>query len=185
MASLPNAKRVTYEEWLQMPIVRDVREEVVDGEIRIMPLNKWNHTLIVGNVRRALEEQLDRREFLVVAENFGLIIRKAPLTSRNPDLAVFRKSTIVERDGYIHSAPQLIVEVLSPRNRLRDREQLRRDYSSIGVPEYWVITPEERTVEVFYLENGQLRTAALLAEGALEPREFPSVQVDIHRFWPD
>ncbi len=168
-----------------MPVIRNGREEVVNGEIRIMPPNKWNHASIVGNVRRALEAWLDRREFLVVVEDFGLIIRKAPLTSRNPDLAVFRKSTIVERDGYIHSAPQLIAEVLSPRNRLRDREELRRDYSSIGVPEYWVITPEERTVEVFYLEDGQLRTAALRAEGMLEPREFPGVRVDMAGMWAD
>jgi hypothetical protein len=33
MASVSNAQRVTYEEWLQMPIVEDAIEEVVDGEI--------------------------------------------------------------------------------------------------------------------------------------------------------
>src|SRR5215471_16488452 len=122
MASLPHPKTVTYEEWLQMPVVRDAIEEVVDGEIRIMPPNKWNHTLIVRKVRRALEVQLDEQQFLVIAENFGLIIRKAPFTSRVPDLAVFRTNTLIQRDGYIHSAPQLIVEVLSPSNRLRNRE---------------------------------------------------------------
>ena len=37
---------------------------------------------------------------------FGLVIRKQPLTSRVPDLAVFELSAIVEQDGYIHSAPQ-------------------------------------------------------------------------------
>lgn len=127
-----------------MPIVRDAIEEVADGEIRIMPPNKWN-----------------------------------------PDLAVFRKSTIVERDGYIHSAPQLIVEVPSPSNRLGDREELRRDNSSLGVPEYWVITPEERSEYVFHLEHGELRRAAVRTEGMLKPREFPNVQVDISRIWPD
>ena len=37
MASLPNPQTVTYEEWLRMPEVTDAIEEVVDGEIRIMP----------------------------------------------------------------------------------------------------------------------------------------------------
>src|SRR5947209_62628 len=146
MASLPHPKTVTYEEWLQMPVVRDAIEEVVNGEIRIMPPNKWKHAGIVRRVRRDIESQLDDREFLVVTENFGLIIRKAPLISRVPDLAVFRKSSIVERDGYIHSAPQLIVEVLSPSNRLRSREELRRDYSTLGVPEFWIVSPDDRTV---------------------------------------
>ena len=34
---LPNPRAVTYEEWLRMPEVEEGREEVVNGEIRIMP----------------------------------------------------------------------------------------------------------------------------------------------------
>jgi Uma2 family endonuclease len=185
MASLPHPGTVTYEEWLRMPVVRDAIEEVVDGEIRIMPANKWSHTLIVENVRDGLVAQLDRSEVLVVVANFGLIIRKSPLICRVPDLAVFRKSTIVERDGYIHSAPQLIIEVLSPSNRLRSREELRQHYSAIGVPEFWVAWPEDRTIEVLYLEGGELCTSVVLKDGILKPREFPHVQIDIARIWPD
>ena len=119
MASLPNPQTVTYDQWLRMPEVTDAIEEVVDGEILIMPPNKWNHTLIIENMRDALAAQLDRHEFRVVVAVFGLVIRKAPLTSRVPDVAVFLKSTIIEQDGYIHSAPQLVVEVLSPGNTRR------------------------------------------------------------------
>ena len=38
MATTP--KIVTYEEWLAFPAVEDAIEEVVNGEIRIMPPNK-------------------------------------------------------------------------------------------------------------------------------------------------
>ena len=75
----------------------------------------------------------------MVVEQFGLIIRRAPLTSRVPDLAVFEKSTIVEKDGYIHSAPQLVVEVLSPSERAESIEEKLADYASLGVPEAWVV----------------------------------------------
>ena len=37
MATLTKSKTVTYEEWLRMPEVTDAIEEVVNGEIRIMP----------------------------------------------------------------------------------------------------------------------------------------------------
>jgi hypothetical protein len=40
-------KPVTYEEWLEMPVVADATEEVVNGEIRIMPPPKITHTLVV------------------------------------------------------------------------------------------------------------------------------------------
>ena len=185
MASLPNPQTVTYEEWLRMPEVTDFIEEVVDGEILIMPPNKWEHALIARNICKALDAQLDAREALVLDTSFGLVIRKAPLTSRVPDLAVFLKSTIVEQDGYIHSAPQLVVEVLSPGNTRRERERKLADYASLGVPEMWVVSPEARTVEVLYLENGFLRSAQALTQGVLEPKHFPNVQIQIAGIWPD
>ena len=185
MASLPNPQTVTYEEWLRMPEVTDFIEEVVDGEIRIMPPAKWKHALIVANLHDALVAQLSRREVQVVNGSFGLVIRKAPLTSRIPDLAVFLKSTIVEQDGYIHSAPQLVVEVLSPGNTRRERERKLADYASLGVPEIWVVSPEARTVEVLYLESGFLRSAQALTQGVLQPKNFPGVQIQIAEIWPD
>jgi Uma2 family endonuclease len=153
MASLPKSGIVTYEEWLRMPEVQDAIEEVVNGEIRIMPPNKWNHAIIVQRLFRALTAQLDQRHILIVIANFGLIISKSPLTSRVPDLAVFDLSTLVGQDGYIHSAPQLAVEVLSPANTRREREEKLNDYAAIGTPGVWVISPEARTVEVLVLET--------------------------------
>ena len=185
MASLPNSKTVTYEEWLRMLEVRDAIEEVVNGEIRVMPVPKWNHGEVVESLQYSLNSQLDRRTFRVVATNFGLIICKSPLTSRVPDLAVFERSTIIEQDGYIHSAPQLVVEVLSPANSRREREEKLADYASLGVPEVWVVSPEARTVEVLYLEDGFLHSEQILARGVLTPRLFPAVSIDIAHIWPD
>ena len=78
MASLPNSKTVIYEEWLRMPEVSDAIEEVVNGEIRIMPAASWKHQRIVELTGRALERQLDTARFSF-ARDFGLSIRKAPV----------------------------------------------------------------------------------------------------------
>jgi Uma2 family endonuclease len=185
MASLANPKTVSYDEWLRMPEVQGAIEEVVNGEIRIMPPVKWKHAMTVARLQSAIQKQVDPDRVLVVTTQFGLIIHTAPLTSRVPDLAVFETSAIVERDGYIHSAPRLVVEVLSPANTRREREEKLGDYASIGVPEVWVVSPEGQTVEVLYLEDGYLRSSLVLREGALTPRHFPNVQVDIARIWPD
>jgi Uma2 family endonuclease len=185
MASLPKTTTVTYEEWLRMPEVQDAIEEVVNGELRIMPPNKWNHAIVVQKLFNTLAAQLDQRKFVVVITNFGLIIRQSPLTSRVPDLAVFDLSTMVEQDGYIHSAPQLAMEVLSPANTRREREEKLNDYAAIGTPEVWVISPEAKTVEVLLLEDGRLRRSTILAEGALQPARFPGVEIDIADIWPD
>ena len=175
------ATTVTYEEWLRMPEVSDATEEVVNGEIRITPAAKWVHARTVELTQRALNKNLDPGRIAVLGR-FGLVIRKEPLTVRVPDLAVLEISSIVEEDGFVHSPPQLVAEVLSPGE---DPAGKLADYASLGVPEVWVVLPEARTVEVLYLEDSYLHSDHVLARGVLTPKLFPQVAIDIAAIWPD
>jgi Uma2 family endonuclease len=184
MATL--SKVVTYEEWLQMPIVEDAIEEVVNGEIRIMPPNKWDlHAIVVDNLRGILGAQLDPKTIRVIDTVFGLVISQDPLTCRVPDLAVFRKENIVKKEGYIHSPPELIVEVLSPSNTRRDRAEKLHDYERMGVPEVWIVSPEARTVEILLFRDGRLRTSGIFSEGRLQPKHFPEASIDVSSIWDE
>ena len=181
MATTP--KVLTYEEWLRLPEAEGI-EEVVNGEIRKMPPNKILHADTVENLADLLKASADRKTVQVRVSNFGLVIRRDPLTTRVPDIAVFLRSHVVEQDGYIHSAPELVVEVLSPANTRAERAEKLKDYESLGVPEVWVVSPEARSVEILSLQNGRLITAALLRDGQLQPRHLPNVSVDIAAIWP-
>jgi len=185
MASLPKSGTVTYEEWLRMPIVEVGREEVVNGEIRIMPPNESAHARVVARLVAALLRQLDPASVEVFFGSFGLVIRKEPLTCREPDVAVFQKDTEIEIDGYLHSAPQLAIEVLSATEYRKSIAEKLRDYESIGTGEVWLVSPEAASVEVLYLEEGRLRRSAILAEDILKPKHFPNVEIDIAQIWPD
>jgi len=181
MATTP--KVLTYEEWLKMPEAEGI-EEVVRGEIRKMPPNKIIHADVVENLGDLLKAQLDRKTVQVRVSTFGLVIRRDPVTTRVPDIAVFIRKNVVERDGYIHSAPELVVEVLSPGNTRTEQTEKLKDYESLGVREVWVISPEAQTVEVMLLKEGRLNTVALLREGQLRPSQFPGPAVDIDLIWP-
>ena len=181
MATTP--KVLTYEEWLKLPEAEGI-EEVVNGEIRKMPPNKILHADTVENLAELLKTGLDRATAQIRVSTFGLVIRRDPLTTRVPDIAVFIRANVVEIDGYIHSAPELIVEVLSPANTRSEREEKLKDYESLGVPEVWVLSPEARTVEILLLESGQLATAAVVRNGQLKPVHFPTMAVDIASIWP-
>jgi Uma2 family endonuclease len=115
-----------------MPEVRDAIEEVVNGEIRIMPPDKWDHALIVLRLRRALEAGLEPSKTLVVDTIFGLITRKHPFTSGAPDIAVLETGSVVDEDRYMHSAPQLIAEGVSPGNTRKELE------GKLGTAPAWV-----------------------------------------------
>lgn len=181
MATTP--KVITYEEWLKLPEVEGV-EEVVNGEIRRMPPNKILHADTVENLSDLLKAQLDRKTIQVRVSTFGLVIRREPLITRVSDIAVLIRKNVVEQDGYIHSAPELVVEVLSPANTRAERAEKLKDYESLGVPEVWVVSPEAQTVEVMLLTDGQLTTSALLREGQLRPSLFSGIAVDIAGIWP-
>lgn len=181
MATTPKA--LTYEEWLKLPEAEGI-EEVVNGEVRKMPPNKWNHARIIEELAKQLRAQVNAETIYVVTTVFGLVVRHDPLTTRVPDLAVFHAAQIVEQDGYIHSAPELVVEVLSPANTRAEREEKLKDYESLGVPEVWVVSPEARSVEVLSHKNGKLVTTTLLREGTLQPTHFPGVNINIADIWP-
>jgi Uma2 family endonuclease len=126
-----------------------------------------------------LRSQLDENTALVATSIFGSVIRRDPVTTRVLDIAVFVAKNIVEQDGYIHSEPELVVEVLSPANTRPERAQKLRDYESLVVPEVWALSPEAETFEVLQLRDGRLITTALLREGTVAPVHFPQAVVNI------
>jgi Uma2 family endonuclease len=176
------SKLLSYEEWLALPEVEGV-EEVVRGEIRKRPSNKWNHTRVVHALARQLSARLDPETAYVVTSVFGLVISRDPVTTRVPDIAVFISKNIVEQEGYMHSPPELLVEVLSPANTPAERAEKLQDYESLGVPEVWVVSPEAQTVEVLLLQEGHLVTTSLLRHGQLMPTRFPGAAVEIDAIW--
>ena len=65
----------------------------------------------------------------------------------------------------IQGAPDLVIEVLSPSNPEYDRSVKYEIYAEAGVPEYWIIDPHERTVEVFALRDGGYLQLGRYSEG--------------------
>ena len=47
------------------------------------------------------------------------------------------------------------LEVVSPGNRPHDFETKRREYAEAGIPEYWMVDPEENGITVLVLDPGE------------------------------
>jgi Uma2 family endonuclease len=54
----------------------------------------------------------------------------------------------------IRVAPDLAVEVLSPRTATTDRGRKMQMFARYGVREYWILDPETRTVELYTWSGG-------------------------------
>ena len=185
MATIPRI--VTYEEWLQMPPVEDgSREEVVNGEIQLLPPNKYTHAHAVQCIIDAFGSRIDRKRIQILGSSVTLLISADPLASRAPDLLVYWRKNIVRDDNdVLCSPPDLLIEVLSPSENKRRKQAKLDDYARVGVPEVWIVSPEAESVEIRLLKDGKLVVENIVAEGELRPTQFPGVAIPLVELWSE
>lgn len=75
-------------------------------------------------------------------------------TPVQPDiLFISRERLEIITEKNVSGVPDLLVEILSAGNPYYDRVTKFRLYEQAGVPEYWLIDPDVRTIEVFVLRD--------------------------------
>ena len=69
-----------------------------------------------------------------------------------PDVMIVCDRKGLKNSAY-HGTPKFIVETLSPATALRDKTEKKDIYEQSGISEYWIVSPRERAVEIYYLED--------------------------------
>jgi len=145
----------TYEDYLRLPD-DGRRYEVLRGVLYVSPAPRPLHQIVLRNFVRQLVLFLEENpvgEFLFAP--IDLILPPNLATPVQPDLFFFAaERTGLIKDQNIEGAPDLVLEVLSPRTRRLDRETKLDIYAEAGVLEYWLADPLARTAEVFVLRDG-------------------------------
>ncbi|MBY5957741.1 Uma2 family endonuclease [Membranicola marinus] len=60
----------------------------------------------------------------------------------------------VIRDDGLHGAPDLVIELLSSSTAKYDLHEKKDVYERSGVKEYWIVDPETKEVQGYFLEKG-------------------------------
>jgi len=71
-----------------------------------------------------------------------------------------------------------VIEVLSPSTERYDRVQKRRLYRQAGVREYWLVSPEDRTVTVDLFGEEEAETV-YGAEDRIALKVLPGCEIDL------
>lgn len=75
-----------------------------------------------------------------------------------PDIVFISKDRLhIIGEKKIESAPDLVVEILSPTSAYYDLRHKMRVYEEAGVKEYWIVDPMDRCIEVYTNEGGEFR----------------------------
>ena len=141
--------------------------EIIDGELYVSKQPHLHHQIVCTKIATLLQQWSDETQVGLPIFEPGVIF-----TDDNdvvPDvvwISYERLATALKEDGKLHNAPELVVEVLSPgsENERRDREMKRKLYSRLGAEEYWVISWQDRRLEVYRREEGVLELSKTLYE---------------------
>ena len=74
----------------------------------------------------------------------------------------------------------MVVEVVSPGRVGRDRDYIskRAQYAARGIPEYWIVDPQEQMVAVLRLESGEyVEVGMFQGEQTLVSPTFPQLNL--------
>jgi Uma2 family endonuclease len=70
-----------------------------------------------------------------------------------------------------------VVEILSPRTAFLDKKIKRRVYTRTGVKELWLIDPDIKTIQVFFMQKNPETPAATYSEkDTFSSPQFPGLK---------
>jgi len=164
-------KRYTYADYLTW--MDDVRRELYDGFIKLMtPAPSSKHQEISVNLTISLGSFLIRKVCKLYhapsdvrfPKNRKSLEDKQVYTVLQPDLYVVCDLSKLDARGCL-GAPDLIIEIVSPKNSKRDLKDKFDIYQEHGVREYWIVNPTDENVNVFLLdEKGKFQLVGMYAE---------------------
>jgi Uma2 family endonuclease len=182
----PHVGPYTWDDFINLE--DDDRRELIDGELVEVEVPNLPHERIVGTlVYHLIAWTRAGGGGCVLASGFK--VRISERRGVMPDIQYYRRENVVPKQEYkgaVTSKPDLAVEIISPSSRRYDRVTKLNWYASRGVPEYWIVDPEARTLERLVLGDAGYTIAASLAEdGVLRPPSFSGLEIPLAELWEE
>jgi len=180
---LPEGK-ISYEQFLEW-LDEDTWAEWVDGEVVLMSPISDEHQAVVNYLTTLLLfHTLETRAGRVLTEPFQMK-SGSNLPGRSPDILFVsaERQHLIQRH-FLNGPADLVVEVISPESRARDRGEKYYEYEQAGVREYWIIDPERKQVEFYVLsEKGIYQPAFVGHEGEYRSAAIEGFWLRVEWLW--
>jgi Uma2 family endonuclease len=175
---------LTYDDYVSAPN-DGKRYEIHDGELSVTPTPTFRHQWILAELLGILRAH-------VAAHDLGEVV-PAPITVVlaetsivEPDIVYIEKArmSIVSARGTIDGAPTLAVEILSPSTARIDRQTKKQLFERYGVPYYWIVDADARTIDVYRAVAGAYGPPDRRdADALIDLAPFPGLRIDAARLW--
>lgn len=146
--------KLTYREYVHFPDDGKTHE-IIDGDHYMSPAPGTDHQTVSRWIQFQLFEQIEKQGTGRVY-NAPTDVELTETDIVQPDIAVvaYARREIITRSRIL-GVPDLLVEILSPSRTAHDRELKLALYERTGVPEYWIVDPDDRSVERYRRDGGR------------------------------
>ncbi len=175
--------RVQTPEELYESLDEDIKAELIDGEVIIMPPATIRHSRTHMTISQLLDIFVQSHALGRVFSDAGMRLGEQRYV---PDVA-FVASAHADRvqETHIEGAADLVVEVISPSTAGRDWGSKMRDYEQYGVQEYWLLNPVVEQISAYALDaDGKYQPLASDVTGRYHSQVLPGFFVERGWFWP-
>ena len=156
MADLQTRPRKTVEDFMKLP--EGSLAELIDGEIFMSATPFIPHQRVVQNVTveiRAFAKPRNLGE--VILSPMDVHLPSGDIVE--PDVIFVRRENLAIIQDWVRGVPDLLVEVLSTSHPERDLIVKRELYARNGVAEYWIVDPDDRSVQILKLVGDRYQPA--------------------------
>lgn len=152
-------QKISYEDFLKLSEESENRYEYIDGEVYLLASPSYSHQSIIVEILSAMYQWFKGKKCRALTSPFDVTLLKEDKNKNvvQPDILVICDTENVnEKDRYM-GVPTLVVEVLSESTRRKDMLKKLDLYLQSGVREYWVVSPFNREIYVYFNEEYDIK----------------------------
>lgn len=167
------------------------RVELIKGKIfKMSPAPNISHQSVSGNFFGILYNIFQSKQCRLFSAPFDVVLldkkkstpEKEIFTIVQPDLCIICDEEKLADGKKCIGAPDLIIEILSPGNTEKEMNIKFDLYEEAGVLEYWMVSPEEKSVLMYVLQNGKYIGLKPFSESQiLTSTVFSEIEIDLKK----
>ncbi len=177
------ARKMTYQEFRQLEFDENdpFLYELIKGELVKKSAPSPEHQEISGLLYNKIFTHVSEKKLgKVLYAPIDVFLDEFSVPQ--PDLVFVRQERlhIIDKKEGILGVPDLVVEIMSPNSVKRDRFDKKELYEQFAVPEYWIVDPQNATIEVYRLQNQRYALASFAAQtGAIHSEALSGWELEV------
>ncbi|MBF0567032.1 MAG: Uma2 family endonuclease [Nitrospirae bacterium] len=155
--------------------------EIINGEEVMSPSPFGKHQEISGNLYANMRNYVKAKDLGHAYYSPLDVILEEGVNRLQPDILFIRKDRMGIFQDWVRGVPDMVCEIISTGTYQRDTATKKEIYEKYGVPEYWIIIPELKIVEVLTIVNDKYKTYSIAeGSGVVISKVIDGFQIDVN-----